>query len=68
MLTWELFKQNSWRVKTAGLGGVTGFDVEIPRRQLIERGCDPDIADELLAACELGALTAQRERKDEDGQ
>lgn len=49
------------------MGGVTGFELDSAKRRLLEAGCDDEIADALLMACESGALTAIHEKDDSDG-
>jgi hypothetical protein len=67
MMVWGAFLDNHWRLKIAGLGGVTGIDLDPARRTLERSGMPPEIAEELLAACEYGALKAINAKDDEDG-
>ena len=69
MLAWDQFKKNSWRANRAGLSGaVYSFDLRTARRKMLAADCDSEVTDDLLGACETGALMALREREgDEDG-
>jgi hypothetical protein len=66
-MAWNLFLENSWRLRTAGIGGVVGLDLNRAERQLLREGIEPELAEALLAACEVGFVKAANE-KDEDGQ
>lgn len=48
---------------------MVGVELDWARRTLIANGCDPQIADDLLAACEAGAVSAWNKKDDvDDGQ
>lgn len=66
-MAWAIFKDNAWRIKSAGMGGVTGFDLESAQRRLMAVGVDIDIAEDLLTACAAATLRAWHEKDDPDG-
>ena len=66
-MAWSLFKDNAWRVQTAGLGGLTGFDLSIATRRLAAGGLDLDVAEDLLAVCAASTIAAVNEKDDLDG-
>lgn len=64
---WQLFLDNAWRV-IAGMSGVTGFDLGIAQRRLVDAGAPVEVAEDLLAACASAALKAMHEKEeDADG-
>lgn len=65
-MAWHLFLDNAWRVRVAGLGSVTGVELDRAERRLVSAGITLDLAEDLLAACEIGFVKAANE-KDEDG-
>lgn len=67
-LAWQLFSENAWRVNVQGMGVVTGADTSRAADRLRRFGMDGDIADELLAACEMGMVRAYNEKDGADGQ
>ncbi len=51
-----------------GLAGAIYFDDAVVWPLLTSAGITPDIGDQLLSACELGALSALNEKGDPDGE
>jgi len=63
---WGAFCAPPIRLTYAGLGSCTGVDSSGAERRLIAAGIEPEIAEDLLAACETGLLSAfadDRKRK-----
>lgn len=50
------------------MGAVTGADTSRAAERLRRFGMDGDVADELLAACEIGMVRAYNEKDGADGQ
>lgn len=65
-MAWHLFLENSWRVRVAGMGYVAGIDLQRIEDRLVGEGLPRPVAEDLLAACEVGFVKASNE-KDEDG-
>lgn len=63
-MVWRIFKQESWRIRSAGMGAVVGVDLADARAMLAAGGMDSEIAAELLAGCEKGFVLAMNERDD----
>jgi hypothetical protein len=63
-MAWGLFKDNFWRVKTAGMGAVSGVNLDRATGKLVGAGVDIELAGDLLAACERGFVAAVNEKDD----
>ncbi len=64
---WTVFKDEAWRVRVAGMGIVIGVELDTARRRCAAAGIDQSIADDLLSACEKGAVAAWNEKDETDG-
>lgn len=65
-IVWAVFTADAWRIRVGGLGAIVGVEVERAIQRAIGSGVPAGIADELMAACEAGFVTAANER-DEHG-
>jgi hypothetical protein len=66
-IAWDIFQGEAWRIKTAGMGVIVGVDLDVAYRRCARAGIDPEIAEDLLAACERGFVTAITEQEDSSG-
>lgn len=64
-MAWGVFKDTFWRVRTAGLGGVIGVDLDRAIARLERAGIETDLAEDLLTACERGFVAAMSEKDDD---
>lgn len=67
-MAWGLFCDNAWRVRVAGMSYLAGADLTIAHRRLVAAGVDQEIAEDLLAACERGFVTAMNEKDGDSGE
>ena len=66
-MAWSMFLDNAWRVRVAGMGYVAGVETERAATRIAGAGVDREIAEDLLAACEVGFVTAVNEKDGDDG-
>lgn len=66
-MAWAAFCAHAHRLRVAGFGAVLGVETEAAARRLVDGGVDPIIAEDLLAACERGLVTAYNEKDSVDG-
>lgn len=67
-MAWSLFLDNAWRVRVVGMGYyVAGVETDRAEARLEGAGVHPEIAEDLLSACEVGFVTAANEKDEDDG-
>ncbi len=66
-MAWSMFLDNAWRVRVAGMGYVAGIETERAVNRIEGAGVDREIAEDLLAACEVGFVAAVNEKDGADG-
>jgi hypothetical protein len=69
-MTWGLFLDHAWRVRIAvGMGGaaVLGIESDGLISRLERNGIPRDDAEDLVAACEQGFVTASNKKGNDNG-
>lgn len=67
-MVWGVFTEHSWRLRVGGMGSILGVETAPMLRALDRAGVPPTIAEDLLAACEGGLVSAMSEKDDPDGE
>lgn len=61
-MAWGIFLAGAHRVRTAGMGQVTGVEADGMIARLVAAGADRDAAEIMIAGCEVGMLAALNEK------